>query len=65
MQCLERGTLQHQIFGDPEKLSLKMMKGIVGGFLRLTPVKRALMSERLRSSFLDKMKKASMRPERG
>ncbi len=65
LQCLERGTLQHQIFGDPEKLSQKMMKGIVGGFLRLTPVKRALMSEGLRSSFLDKMKKASMRPERG
>jgi NAD-dependent dihydropyrimidine dehydrogenase PreA subunit len=64
LQCLERGTLQHQIFGDPERLSLKMMKGIVGGFLKLSPVKKALMSDRLRSSFLDSIKKASMRQKR-
>jgi len=56
LQCLERGTLQHQMFGNPEKLTQKIMKGFVGGFLRLPPVKKALMSEKLRSSFLDKMK---------
>ena len=61
LQCLERGTLQHQIFGNPEKISHKMMKGFVGGFLRLTPVKKALMSEKLRSSFLDAMKKGSLK----
>jgi NAD-dependent dihydropyrimidine dehydrogenase PreA subunit len=61
LQCLERGTLQHQIFGNPEKISQKMMKGFVGGFLRLTPVKKALMSERLRSSFLDAMKKGTIK----
>ena len=61
LQCLERGTLQHQIFGNPEKISQKMMKGFVGGFLRLTPVKKALMSEKLRSSFLDAMKKGTIK----
>lgn len=61
LQCLERGTLQNQIFGNPGKLSLKMMKGIVGGFLKLTPVKRALMSEALRSQFLNGMKKAALK----
>jgi Fe-S-cluster-containing dehydrogenase component len=61
LQCLERGTLQHQIFGDPEKISQKMMKGIIGGFLKLTPVKKALMSEKLRSSFLDAMKKGAVK----
>ncbi len=65
LQCLERGTLQHQIFGNPEKISQKMMKGLVGGFLRLTPVKRALMSEKLRSSFLDAMKKGTVKQNKG
>ena len=61
LQYLERGTLQNQIFGNPEKLTQKMMKGFVGGFLRLPPVKRALMSEKLRSSFLDKMKSGAVK----
>ena len=61
LQCLERGTLQNQIFGNPGKISHKMMKGILGGFLKLSPVKRALMSDGLRSHFLSGMKKAALR----
>jgi len=61
LQCLERGTLQHQIFGNPEKISQKMMKGFVGGFLSLPPVKKALMSDTLRSSFLNALKKGTIR----
>jgi ferredoxin len=61
LQCLERGTLQHQIFGNPEKISQKIMKGVIGGFLKLPPVKRALMSDKLRSSFLDSMKKGALK----
>jgi len=61
LQCLERGTLQNQIFGNPDKISHKMMKGIIGGFLKLSPVKKALMSERLRSHFLDGIKKAALK----
>ena len=38
-----------------------MMKGFVGGFLKLTPVKKALMSDMLRSSFLDAMKKGTIK----
>jgi MinD superfamily P-loop ATPase len=64
LQCLERGTLQHQIFGNPEKISLKMMKGIIGGFLKLPPVKGALMSDMLRSSFLNAMKKGVAREKK-
>lgn len=64
LQCLERGTLQHQIFGNPEKISQKMMKGFVGGFLSLTPVKKALMSDMLRSSFLNAMKKGTIRQKK-
>jgi ferredoxin len=59
LQCLERGTLQHQMFGNPEKITQKIMKGFVGGFLKLTPVKKTLMSEMFRSSFLNAMKKGA------
>ena len=55
LQCLERGTLQNQLFDDPASLSHKAMRGIVGGFLRLSPVKKALMTDTLRSRFLATM----------
>ena len=55
--CLERGTLQNQIFDNHASIGQEYMRGFVGGFLRLPPVKRALMSERLRSRFLAAMKK--------
>lgn len=56
LQSLERGTVQNQMFDDPQSLSHKFMRGFVGGFLRLSPVKKALMSDTLRSTFLASMK---------
>jgi ferredoxin len=55
LQSLERGTLQNQIFDNPQSITQKFMRGFVGGFLRLSPVKAALMSDLLRSSFLNAM----------
>lgn len=52
LQCLERGTLQNQLFDNPESVTQSVMRGIVGGFLRLPTVKKALMSDALRSTFL-------------
>jgi len=52
LQCLERGTLQNLIFSDPQRVTHKFMRGLVGGFLRIPPVKKALMTDNLRSSFL-------------
>ncbi len=52
LQCLERGTLQNQLFDNPQSLTQKVMRPLLGGFLRLGPVKRALMSDMLRSRFL-------------
>lgn len=57
LQCLEKGTLQNQLFDDQSRLTMKFMSGFVGGFLRLPPVKKALMSDLLRSSFLTVMRK--------
>jgi Fe-S-cluster-containing hydrogenase component 2 len=59
LQALERGTLQNQLFDDPGSKSQAFVRGIVGGFLWLPPVKRALMSDALRSRFLGAMKKGA------
>jgi ferredoxin len=56
LQCLENGTLQNQLFDDPGRKTQAFLRGVVGGFLRLPPVKRALMSDALRSRFLHAMK---------
>jgi ferredoxin len=56
LSCLERGTLQNQLFIDPQSVTQKAMRALVGGFLRLPPVKKALMSDTLRSTFLASMK---------
>ncbi len=48
---------QNQIFNNPQNITQKIMRGVVGGFLKLKPVKKALMSNMLRSSFLESMKK--------
>ena len=56
LQSLEKGTLQNQIFSDPNRIDQKFMAAFVGAFLRLPPVKQALMSDRLRSGFLSAMK---------
>ncbi len=57
LQSLERGTLQNLIFNNPQSNSHGFMRGLVGGFLRLPPVKKSLMSDKLRSRFLTFMRR--------
>ena len=52
LQSLERGNLQNFIFDNPNKSSHNFMRAVVGGFLRLSPVKKGLMSYALNSDFL-------------
>jgi Na+-translocating ferredoxin:NAD+ oxidoreductase RNF subunit RnfB len=61
LASLERGTLQNQLFNDPQSISHKFMRGFFGGFLRLSPVKQALMSDLLRSRFLNVLKTSAQR----
>jgi Pyruvate/2-oxoacid:ferredoxin oxidoreductase delta subunit len=61
LQSLERGTLQNQIFADPGSFTQKFARVFVGAFLGLPPVQRALMGDRLRSRFLQAMKKGVRR----
>ncbi len=65
LQCLEKGTLQNQLFDNPLRITHKFMRGFVGGFLRLPRVKRALMSNALRSTFLCAIKKGAAAQRRG
>lgn len=65
LQCLERGTLQNQLFDHPRRITHKFMRGFLGGFLRLSPVRRALMSNALRSTFLSAMKKGAAAQGKG
>jgi len=55
LQCLERGTLQNQIFDNPQSKTQAFMRIFVGTFFKLSPVKKALMSDILRSRFLKAM----------
>lgn len=56
LQSLERGTLQNLIFDNPNSRTQAFMRGLVGAFLRLSPVQKALMSKTLRSRFLQALK---------
>lgn len=56
LQHLEQGNLQNLIFSNPQSGSHAFMRGLVGGFLKLPPVKRALASDRWRSTFLSRMR---------
>ncbi len=56
LQCLERGTLQNQIFANPRNINERFLAAFVGAFLRLPAVQKALMSDMLRSRFLDAMR---------
>lgn len=56
LQCLERGTLQNLLFANPNKTSHQFMRGFVGGFIRFSPVKKALLSNVIRPLFLFSIK---------
>ena len=57
LQALERGTLQNLLFDNPQSTSQGFMRAFVGGFLKLPPVKKSLMSDTLRSRFLTFMRR--------
>jgi ferredoxin len=65
LSSLERGNLQYQIFDNPQSVTQQFMRTFLGGFLRLSPVKKALMSDLLRSSFLNFMKMGAQMQGKG
>lgn len=65
LKHLERGTLQDQLFANPKSINQKFLRGLLGGFLKLPPVKRAVMSNLLRSSFFSLLKKGAQLQGKG
>jgi ferredoxin len=59
VQALQAGTLQNLIFDNPQSRAQGFARAFLGGFLRLDPVKRALVGERFRSTFLRRMSAAA------
>ncbi len=59
LSALERGSLQNLIFNNPQNAGHTFMRGLVGGFLKLPPMKKALMSDTLRSRFLDSIRRST------
>ncbi|HHO77163.1 MAG TPA: 4Fe-4S dicluster domain-containing protein [Deltaproteobacteria bacterium] len=56
LSSLERGTLQNQLFDNPESVTQEVMRSFMGAFLRLPTVKKTLMSDMFRSTFLSTAK---------
>ena len=56
LQSLERGTLPYQIFDNPESKTQEFMRFFLKAFFNLAPVKKALLSDLLRSTFLQVMR---------
>ncbi len=56
LQSLERGTLQNQILDNMQSMTQQVMRPLLGAFLGLPSVKKALMSDLLRSTFLHAMR---------
>lgn len=52
VQAFERGKLQHLLFDDQEGVPLLVLNRLAGAVLRMTPVRRSLLSRRLRSRFI-------------
>ena len=55
LQCLDKGTLQNQIFDNPQSKTQSFMRVLTGAFLKLPAIKKTLMSDILRSRFLKAM----------
>ena len=59
LQSLERGTLQNLLFDNPASKSDNFFRALLGGFLKLSPVKKGLMSDALRSRFMHAIRKGA------
>jgi hypothetical protein len=58
LMAIERGTLQDLVFDNRAHLSHRAMAAILGAILKLSPVKRALASEQLRSRYLEALSRS-------
>ncbi len=55
LQALERGNLQNFLIDNPNLGSSRFLRAVIGAFLGLSPVKKAIMSDAFRSVFLSRI----------
>jgi len=60
LTAVEKGTLQNLLFDNPSSMTHRFMRGFVAAFTKMEPVKKALMSDLFRSSFLGAMKNGAI-----
>lgn len=65
LRSLEKGTLQNLLFDAPGRIDQKFLRVFVGAFLNLAPVKKALLSDMLRSGFLHALQEGVKRQGKG
>jgi len=65
LHSLEKGTLQNLLFDNPGRIDQTFLRIFVGAFLKLPPVKKALLSDALRSVFLGILKSGVTHQGRG
>lgn len=59
LQALERDTFQTFLFDNPQSRTQEFMRALVGGFLKLSPVKRVLLGDKFRSRFLTALRRVA------
>jgi Na+-translocating ferredoxin:NAD+ oxidoreductase RNF subunit RnfB len=57
LMAIERGKLQNMIFEDMESVTHRVLRGVIGGILRLPATKKLLAVESLRSRFISSIVK--------
>ena len=55
MMAIERGKLQNLIFDNQVLSSHRAMAALLGGILKLPPIQQALVSEQIKSRFVETM----------
>jgi len=56
LQNLDQGTLQNLLFSDTSKITHAFLRGFIGGILKLSPIKRTLLSDTFRSRFISALR---------
>lgn len=57
LQSLEQGNLQNLIFSNPNKTNQYFLRSLLGGILKLPPVKKSLLGDKLRSRFINSIRR--------
>jgi len=65
LHSLEKGTLQNLLFDDPGRIDQTFLRIFIGAFLKLPLIKKALLSDTLRSVFLGILKSGVTHQGRG